>query len=170
MAWLSLGLSALWVVLGLGVRTWLHKRRTGRSPVRRGAGPGGWLAVVGVHSAFVAGPVAELAVGARRLVNSPWLKGAGLAVTLSAFAAMVWSQASMGESLRIGVDPAERTALVTKGPFAWVRNPIYSAMFAYVAGTAMLVPNPAGIAAAVALVVAEEVQVRRVEEPHLRAV
>src|SRR5439155_276995 len=50
MAWLSLGLSGLWGVLGLGVRTWLHRRRTGRSPLRHGAGPRGSLAVLGVTS------------------------------------------------------------------------------------------------------------------------
>jgi protein-S-isoprenylcysteine O-methyltransferase Ste14 len=36
--------------------------------------------------------------------------------------------ASMGASWRIGVDPSERTDLVTGGAFALVRNPIFSAM------------------------------------------
>ena len=169
MAWLSLGLTALWGVLGLAVRTWLHRRRTGRSPLRHGVGPAGWLAVPGVTSTMVAGPVAEVVFGERRLVDSVWLAGAGAVVAVSAFGVMLWSQSSMGASLRIGVDPAERTALVTVGPFGWVRNPIYSAMVAYVAGTAMLVPNLVAIAAVGALVVAEELQVRRVEEPYLSA-
>src|SRR5437879_2490040 len=103
MAWLSFGLSALWGVIGLAVRPWLHKRRTGRSPLRRGAGPRGSLAVVGVHSTFVVGPMAEVAFGARRLVQSAWLSGSGVVVAVSALAVMVWSQSSMGESLRIGV-------------------------------------------------------------------
>jgi protein-S-isoprenylcysteine O-methyltransferase Ste14 len=83
---------------------------------------------------------------------------------------LLWSQSAMGESLRIGVDPTERTALVTSGPFRLLRNPIYSATFAYVIATAMLVPNPAGIVAAVALMVGLELQVRWVEEPCLLAV
>jgi len=127
------------------------------------------MAVVGVHSALVAAPVAELVFGAKRTLHSSWLTGAGLVVALSAVAVLLWSQASMGESLRIGVDPEERTVLVTSGTFRWIRNPIYSAMIAYVAGTAMLVPNPAGVVAGVALIVAVELQVRLVEEPYLIA-
>jgi protein-S-isoprenylcysteine O-methyltransferase Ste14 len=126
------------------------------------------MAVVGVALVFVAGPVDELAFGAKRLVNSRLLAGSGAIVAVASLVLLLWSQASMGDSLRIGVDPSERTDLVTSGPFRWVRNPIYSAMVAYVAGTAMLVPNPGSVAAAVALIVGEELQVRRVEEPYLR--
>jgi protein-S-isoprenylcysteine O-methyltransferase Ste14 len=35
-----------------------------------------------------------------------------------------------GASWRIGVDPDERTTLVTSGPFAIARNPIFTAMAA----------------------------------------
>src|SRR5437870_5185392 len=96
-AWVSLGLTSLWGVLGLGVRTWLHRRRTGRSPLRHGAGPRGWLAVIGVTAALGAGPVAEVAFGANRLVHSFWLAGVGLSIAATDFALMLWSQASMGE-------------------------------------------------------------------------
>ncbi|MET9817324.1 MULTISPECIES: hypothetical protein [unclassified Streptomyces] len=34
----------------------------------------------------------------------------------------------MGASWRVGVDVGERTALITGGPFAYVRNPIFTAM------------------------------------------
>ena len=34
----------------------------------------------------------------------------------------------MGRSWRIGVEEGERTDLVTGGPFAIVRNPIYASM------------------------------------------
>jgi protein-S-isoprenylcysteine O-methyltransferase Ste14 len=75
----------------------------------------------------------------------------------------------MGESLRIGVDPAERTALVTDGPFRWVRNPIYSAMLVYVAGIVLLVPNVVSLVAFVSLALGMDLHVRLVEEPYLRA-
>ena len=75
----------------------------------------------------------------------------------------------MGDSLRIGVDPDERTALVTAGPFRWVRNPIYSAMLVYVAGVALLVPNPASLAAFGVLALGLDLHVRLVEEPYLAA-
>jgi protein-S-isoprenylcysteine O-methyltransferase Ste14 len=76
----------------------------------------------------------------------------------------------MGEAWRIGVDPGERTRLVTGGPFALVRNPIYAAMIPFFAGVALLVPNALTIAGAVLLVVALELQTRLVEEPYLRGV
>jgi protein-S-isoprenylcysteine O-methyltransferase Ste14 len=75
----------------------------------------------------------------------------------------------MGASLRIGVDPSERTDLVTDGPFRWARNPIYSAMVVYLGGVALLVPNAASLVAAVVLAVAVDLHVRLVEEPYLTA-
>lgn len=61
--------------------------------------------------------------------------------------------------------------LVTSGPFRFVRNPIYSLMILYLAGTAHdVVPNRASIGAVVVLAVAEELQVRGVEEPYPRTV
>jgi protein-S-isoprenylcysteine O-methyltransferase Ste14 len=118
---------------------------------------------------FVAGPVAELSFGATRLVDSDWFAGPGLALSLIGLAALVWSQSSMGDSLRIGVDPTERTALVTDGPFRWVRNPIYSAMLVYVAGVALLVPNAASFVAFGVLALGLDLHVRLVEEPYLAA-
>jgi len=73
----------------------------------------------------------------------------------------------MGASWRIGVDESERTDLVTGGPFAIVRNPIYSGVIPLVLGLMLLAPNPVTIAAFAALVAAFEIQVRLVEEPHL---
>ncbi len=73
----------------------------------------------------------------------------------------------MGDAWRIGVDPEERTELVTDGPFGLVRNPIYSAMIPTVLGLVLMVPNVLAIAAIACLVIALELQVRLVEEPHL---
>ena len=68
-----------------------------------------------------------------------------------------------------GVDPTERTALVTRGPFRFVRNPIYSAMLVYVTGVALIVPNAASVIALVLLAIAIDLHVRLVEEPYLVA-
>jgi protein-S-isoprenylcysteine O-methyltransferase Ste14 len=85
---------------------------------------------------------------------------AGLAGTLLA-------QLSMGASWRIGVDEAESTELVTGGPFALMRNSIFSAMVLAFLGLALLVPNAAALAAFLVLVTALELQVRLVEELYL---
>ena len=89
--------------------------------------------------------------------------GLGLAATL-------YAQLTMGESWRVGVDESERTALVTDGPFALVRNPIFAAMIPTSLGLALMVPNVVALAGFAALVLALEIQVRLVEEPYLRRV
>ena len=52
---------------------------------------------------------------------------AGIVLYAIGLAGCVGAQLAMGASWRIGVDESERTDLVTDGPFAIVRNPIYSA-------------------------------------------
>ncbi|MFI6822211.1 methyltransferase family protein [Micromonospora sp. NPDC050187] len=74
----------------------------------------------------------------------------------------------MGSSWRIGVDPTEHTSLVTGGPFALARNPIFTAMAAITLGLALMVPNAVALAAW--LVLALQLQVRAVEEPYLMSV
>jgi protein-S-isoprenylcysteine O-methyltransferase Ste14 len=75
----------------------------------------------------------------------------------------------MGSSWRIGVDPAERTVLVTDGVFRLARNPIFTAMVTAQLGVALMVPTWVSAASLVALVAAVQLQVRAVEEPYLRA-
>jgi protein-S-isoprenylcysteine O-methyltransferase Ste14 len=70
----------------------------------------------------------------------------GNALALLGIAATLYAQLAMGTSWRIGVDPEERTALVTDGPFALVRNPIFSAMLPTALGLALLVPSWVSIA------------------------
>lgn len=80
------------------------------------------------------------------------------------------AQFAMGDAWRIGVDPAERTELVTDGPFSLVRNPIFAAMIPSFTGIALLVSNAATIAGAALLMVAVELQTRLIEEPYLSRV
>ena len=87
----------------------------------------------------------------------------GIAITVVA-------QFAMGDAWRIGVDQTERTDLVTHGPFSIVRNPIYAAMIPSLAGIALLAHDPVTIAGALLLAVALELQIRLIEEPHLRRI
>jgi protein-S-isoprenylcysteine O-methyltransferase Ste14 len=68
------------------------------------------------------------------------------------------------------VNVSERTALVTAGVFAWVRNPIFSSVLVASVGIALLLPNWWALAGVVVLVLGLELQVRSVEEPYLRRV
>jgi protein-S-isoprenylcysteine O-methyltransferase Ste14 len=92
---------------------------------------------------------------------------AGLFLAVAGIGLTFYAQVAMGASWRIGVDPGERTQLVTSGPFALVRNPIFAAMLPTALGLALLVPSWVALAGLVGLIAALELQVRVVEEPYL---
>ena len=100
-------------------------------------------------------------------LDRPVVSGLGVGVSVAGIALVLRAQADMGASWRIGVDPAERTELVTGGLFRWSRNPIFLGMLVFWAGIALLVPNAVAILAVVLATAAIEVQVRVVEEPYL---
>jgi protein-S-isoprenylcysteine O-methyltransferase Ste14 len=176
MAVLALIAYGLYLALAFGVRTWLQVRRTGSTGFKGVSGKIGspeWLAgvlfvvalVVGVAAPILAltgivEPVAALDKTAVHVI--------GIALFVTGLAGTLAAQVSMGKSWRIGVDKAERTDLVTHGPFALVRNPIFAAMLPTSLGLALMVPSWVAIAGFAALFTALELQVRVVEEPYLR--
>ena len=177
MAVLALALYVLYLALAFVLRSLVQRRRTGSTGWRGISGrPGSveWLGGVLFAVALTLGvlaPVLDL-VGALEPVDA--LDGAaahvlGIVLALAGITLTLVAQFAMGSSWRVGVDPAERTALVTSGPFSVVRNPIFAAMIPTSLGLALLVPNVAAIVGFVALVVALELQTRAVEEPYLLA-
>ncbi len=92
---------------------------------------------------------------------------AGLALCAVGIAGTFAAQMAMGASWRIGVDPEERTELVTGGVFDLCRNPIYTFMIIAWVGFALLVPTWVALAAGVLLITGIQIQVRLVEEPHM---
>ena len=166
---LSIGLLALFGLVCVGLRAWLHVRRTGETPFRNGPAGSGRLAVIGFTLPFLGALVLDL-TGRGRLADSAVLDVAGVALAVAGIAFTLWSQLAMGDSWRIGVDTGERTALVTRGPYRVVRNPIYTGMFAFAVGLTLLVPNVVSIAGLVAVVGVIGAVVIRVEEPYLASV
>ncbi|MFC9824955.1 methyltransferase family protein [Streptomyces erythrochromogenes] len=177
-AWTALALFAVWAVTAFGIRAAVQRRRTGDAGFRGISGrPGSaswWAGVL-----FVLSLLGGAAAPAAALAGMPTLPGAGdstalrwtgLAVALAGMAATLVAQSGMGSSWRVGVDAAERTELVTSGLFAYVRNPVFTAMTVTAAGLALMVPNALAVLAWLALVLAVELQVRVVEEPYLARV
>jgi protein-S-isoprenylcysteine O-methyltransferase Ste14 len=164
MARVALLLEVAFLVLAFGVRSALHHRRTGSFGFRGVSGRvfsaewwGGVLFVAALILAGVAPVVAAPApVEAWRTI--PFVLG--LLGTLHA-------QRAMGVSWRIGVDDRERTTLIDRGPFRYVRNPIFTWMTFALVGLIVMVPNVWSLLALIAMVAAIELQVRRVEEPYL---
>ena len=163
------------LVVLFGVRSWLQQRRTGSAGFHGISGTpsdAGWWGGVLFVVAMVLGLAGPLLAVADVVPTDPplGLQLAGLVLALVGFAATLAAQTGMGESWRIGVDPGERTELVTTGVFAHVRNPIFTAMVIAQLGVVLMVPTWVSVLALVALVVAVQLQVRAVEEPYLRAV
>jgi protein-S-isoprenylcysteine O-methyltransferase Ste14 len=169
---LTLALYLLYLALAFGLRGWLQWRRTGDAGFRFGAltappaeRAGALLFVLSLVLALAA-PVLALLGALPAFASLQWpILGTLLAV--AGIAGTLHAQLEMGASWRVGVDPSERTALRTGGPFRFVRNPIFSWMILTAAGLALLLPNAASLAALVALGVGIELQVRLVEEPYL---
>jgi protein-S-isoprenylcysteine O-methyltransferase Ste14 len=168
----------IYLALAFGLRTVIQLRSTGSSGfhgIDGEVGSATWLAGVGFVVALVLGlaaPVLALldVVGPIDALDQRGLRAAGVVLAIAGTVATLLSQFAMGDSWRIGVDPQERTALVTSGPFALVRNPIFAAMLPTALGLVLMVPSAVAIVGLIALIASLELQVRIVEEPYLRSV
>lgn len=172
-----LALFLAWVLFAVIGRGALQHHRTGdtgfRPDVRRPgtrqrrvsqiAGNGGIAVGVIAPAAAIAGlaPVS--------ILDRLGLRRAGVATAVGGMGATVAAQLAMGDSWRGLVDPEERTVLVTTGPFAVVRNPIFTATYATLLGLTLALPNPVALAGLAMALIGLQLQVRLVEEPYLQA-
>jgi len=163
------------LAITFGVRVAIQVRRTGSTGLHGlppDAGPLEWVAGGMFVAGLLMGGAAPIFALLGILEPIPVLDGpvghvVGLVLALGGIALTFGAQLAMGDSWRVGVDPEERTALVTDGPFGLVRNPIYSAMLPTVLGLVLMVPSALAVTAICALFIGLELQVRTVEEPYL---
>jgi protein-S-isoprenylcysteine O-methyltransferase Ste14 len=168
-------LALVGLIATFGWRSLAHRRATGTtgfSGVPKGPRSLGWwggVLFVLALSLTLAAPALALAGVAVPPAGwpHPLVGTIGVVTTLAGIALALVAQGEMGAAWRIGVDPGERTTLVTTGVFAHVRNPFFTAMVAAAAGLAALVPTAVSALALVCLIIAVEIQVRSLEEPHL---
>lgn len=175
MAWLALSLYAIYLATAFLLRTELHHRRTGSTGFHGISGRvgsaewfGGLLFILALNLG-VAAPIFDLAGDLQPIsALDGWLGHIlGATLAIDGIILTLLSQGAMGTSWRIGVDPDERTALVTSGLFGVVRNPVFSAMILTGTGLTLLVPNIVALIGLATLVTAIELQTRVVEEPYL---
>ncbi len=144
--------------------SWAIVFHRGADPCQRlvGAAFAGYLAAAAAWAALVA------TVGPARLgvwtVSAAWT-GVGWALLALGFVLVPVAQAAMGASWRIGID-AVPTALVTTGPFRVVRNPIFTAMLAMLAGMVLVTPSAWTVMGGIGAGLLIGVQTR-LEEEHL---
>ena len=138
MAVVALVLYVAALVVIFGIRSWVQHRRTGSTGFRGFSGTpatAGWWGGVLFVLAVVLGLAGPHPRGDRCRGRRSARRAAGRrpAPGVGGFAAAGWP-GRMGASWRVGVDPDERTTLVTTGVFGAVRNPVFSAMVAAQAG------------------------------------
>lgn len=175
MAVAAIVLYGISLAITFGLRVALQVRRTGSTGLHGlppDAGPLEWVAGGLFIAGLAMGGTAPILALLGILEPIPALDGVvghavGLVLAVGGIALTFVAQLAMGDSWRVGVDPEERTDLVTGGPFKLVRNPIYSAMLPTVLGLVLMVPSALAIAAFLTLLAGLELQVRRVEEPYL---
>jgi protein-S-isoprenylcysteine O-methyltransferase Ste14 len=174
---LALMLWIAYLAVAFGLRVWLQLRAVGHSGLVALAAVRGareriasLLVVVALGGGFASDLLGLLRPHARAW--SVWTSdravlALGLIVYAIGLAATFAAQLTMGASWRIGVDPTARTELVARGPFRYVRNPIFSAMCVTGAGLLLTAPSACALASYAMLWLALELQVRGVEEPYL---
>jgi protein-S-isoprenylcysteine O-methyltransferase Ste14 len=165
----------LYFVLCFGLRSVVQKVRTGSAGFKGVSGKpgstewwGGVLFIVALLLGVLA-PVLDLVgwLDPIGLLDGGFGHAAGAGIFWGGLVTTLVAQMAMGASWRIGVDHAEKTDLVTEGPFSVVRNPIFSGMVPTSLGIVLLVPNVVAITAVGLLIAALEIQTRLVEEPYL---
>lgn len=175
MAGWALAFLAVYLLLAFGVRSAVQKARTGSTGFKGIGGEVGsteWAGGVLFAVALVLGALAPVLALAGLLapigaLDTELAHAAGGGLFFGGLVSTVLAQAAMGDSWRIGVDRDERTELVTDGPFAYVRNPIFAGMIPAALGIALLVPSVVAILAVILLIAALQIQTRLVEEPYL---
>jgi protein-S-isoprenylcysteine O-methyltransferase Ste14 len=83
-------------------------------------------------------------------INSPWLKGVGVAIFVLGLALAVWARIYLGRNWGTPMSRKVDPELVTTGPYRRVRHPIYSGILAGMVGTAVALSWYGLIAAALA--------------------
>jgi protein-S-isoprenylcysteine O-methyltransferase Ste14 len=137
------------VLLG---RTLVLRFTSNISPIALGSGKRGFDRAI--ELAFVVGLaiwITELALYAFRsdfrifrspldatLITSVPAKLVGVLLLSAGLAIFVWALASFGDSWRVGIDQRKPGELVTKGAFAFSRNPIFMSLDLYLVGTFLI--------------------------------
>jgi protein-S-isoprenylcysteine O-methyltransferase Ste14 len=124
------------------------RRRIGKSPNLKPRGTkerllwAGWMLVIigWLAEAFLIG---RLDVSGFRIVtglsNTVGLV-IGLSVVALGYAGTLWCYSAMGDLWRIGIDHTKKVALVSIGPYRYIRHPIYSFQMVMLFGAFWLLP------------------------------
>jgi protein-S-isoprenylcysteine O-methyltransferase Ste14 len=155
----------IWAVLELGLR--VHERLGGRGGAARDRATRALIAVtVGIAVAVAA--VTESRATAPQIAG-PY-RGAGLIVMWLGLGIRVWAIARLGRAFRTTVEVDPGQAVVSSGPYRWVRHPSYSGLLLIVAGCGLAAGSWLALAVCVVLPLPALLRRIQVEEAELTGV
>lgn len=121
----------------------------------------GWVALQVLLFALIA--VAALLATAQQGPAPLKLRVIGSALCVAGVALIVWSAATLGSFLSVFPRPTERHELVTRGPFHWVRHPIYSGITLTALGACLISGSWLALAFSLCLCAVLDLKARREE-------
>jgi protein-S-isoprenylcysteine O-methyltransferase Ste14 len=124
------------------------RRRIGKSPNLNPRGTkerllwAGWmLVIVGwLAQAFLIGRFDVPGFRIHSSLSNSIGLAVGLGIVALGYAGTLWCYAAMGDLWRIGIDHTKTVALVSSGPYHYVRHPIYSFQMVMLIGAFWLLP------------------------------
>ncbi len=172
---LAVIIAIVFLGIGLGLRGWFFKRRTGYDVIagflkkRHGVELVAGKCIALGFIAIVTGAVLDAVgiLGRVPGIGSRSVAIAGLVIAVLGFALSQWSVSAMGDSWRVDVSDEDVAAMITTGPFGVCRNPIYTSIMVVAVGAALMVPNWVTLAGVPMVLLSFELMVRRVEEPFM---
>jgi protein-S-isoprenylcysteine O-methyltransferase Ste14 len=159
-------ISGCWVVFWV---YWSVSALRVRAPTRKASLAFTVLNTGLLYAGFVLVLLGRIDVGlfSLRFTSDPvYIDAAGTVLTIAGFALAIWSRRVLGANWSGAVRITEGQHLVRSGPYAVVRNPIYSGIALAVFGAALVAGTVAGLLGFV-LVVASLWQKGRMEERFL---
>jgi len=93
-----------------------------------------------------------------------WLRWVGFALGLASLGFWIWTQVALGKDWSPQLQLRQEHHLVTTGPYARIRHPLYTAMVGYGAGLALVTANWGFIVFAVMIIAGSAARVPREEQ------
>jgi protein-S-isoprenylcysteine O-methyltransferase Ste14 len=154
-----------WALLELGLR--VRERLQGRGGAARDRATRALIAIT------IGAAVGLAALTASRLtalrISGPY-RAAGLVVIWLGLAVRVWAIATLGRAFRTTVEVDPGQAVVSTGPYRWVRHPSYSGLLLIVGGCGLAAGNWLALVVCIALPLPAVLRRIHVEEAELTGV
>jgi protein-S-isoprenylcysteine O-methyltransferase Ste14 len=154
-----------WAALELGLR--VRERRQGRGGASRDRGTRALAAVTLGTAVAVAVVTGSRATGPK--IAGPY-RSLGVIVMWLGLAIRVWAIATLGRAFRTTVEVDSGQAVVSSGPYRWVRHPSYSGLLLIVTGCGLAAGNWLALAVCAVLPLPALLRRIQVEEAELTGV